>query len=264
MSEVQPAYAPPVQPTPGAPIPSAFVAVVSYTLRACLPAKRWFGVLLPCAGALLFGWLTLVADSSDQTEAFAHISRQGLFGLILPLACLVIGDAVLGADARAGTFQLTWLSPVSFATIAFGRWLGGWFVALVTVTPAFALAPIIAGQPEAAGPMAVAAATGSAAYIALFLLIGVLVKRSTIWALAVVLIGERLVGAALSGVGQISPMWEAQQTFVGLWDDGGHFIARDGMPDGTAAVVRLVLVTIICLGVATWRLGRMRPLSGDD
>jgi hypothetical protein len=238
--------------------------VVAYTLRACLPARRWLGVLLPCAGALLFGWLALALTNVTDEKAFAEIARNGLFGLILPLACLVIGDAVLGADARAGTFQLTWLSPVEFGTIAVGRWLGGWLVALVTVVPAFALAPVIAGVPEAAGPMALSAVFGSAAYIALFLLLGVLVKRSTIWSLAIVLVGERLVGAELSGIGQISPMWEAHQVLVGMWKAGGHYIARDSMPTGWGSVARLILITVVCLGVATWRLGRMRPLSGDD
>lgn len=258
------AYAPVPQVQAGSPIPSPFVSVVTYTLRACLPAKRWFGVLLPCAGALLFAWLTQLVDEFDQLEAFAETARLGLFGLILPLACLVIGDAVLGADARAGTFQLTWLSPVHFGTIAVGRWLGGWIVALVTIVPAFGVAALIGGQSEAAGALIIAAAAGSAAYIALFLLLGVLVKRSAIWSLAVVLVGERLVGGELSGVGQLSPMWQAQQTFAGLWEDSQEFILREGMPDGWAAVIRLAVITVICLGVATWRLGRMRPLSGDD
>ena len=54
------------------------------------------------------------------------MAEQGLFGLVVPLTCLVIGDAVLGADLRAGTFAFTWLSPVRFHTIAIARWLGGW------------------------------------------------------------------------------------------------------------------------------------------
>ncbi len=268
MSAPDPAAAgAPVAPAPpigaGArAIPAPFVAVVGYTLRACLPARRWFGVLLPCVGALVFGSLTGVFDP-PRFRAFADIAEQGLFGLIMPLTCLIIGDAVLGADVRAGTFQLTWLSPVNFGVIAVGRWLGGWMVALVTLVPALALSAVIGGVPEAAGPMAIAAIAGSAAYIALFLMLGVLVKRSAVWALAIVLIGERLLGAELTGVGQLSPMWEAEQTFAGLWDHGDRLL-REGMPDGWAAVIRLVLVGAVCLGVATWRLGRMRPFSGDD
>jgi hypothetical protein len=248
---------------PGRPIPAPFVALLGYTLRACLPARRWFLVLLPCLGALLFGWLAQFVDD-DEVEGFAHVAEQGIFGLIVPLTCLVIGDAVLSADVRAGTFQLTWLSPVNFGAIAGGRWLGGWLVALVTLVPALALAAVIAGVPEAAGPMAVGGMAGAAGYVALFLMLGVVVRRSTVWALAIVLLVERLLGAELSGVAQLSPLWESGQVLAGLWDEGGRHILREGVPQGWAAVVRLVLVTLICLAVATWRLPRMRPLAGDD
>ncbi len=243
------------------PLAPPFVAVVQYTLRACLPAKRWFGVLLPCVGAVLFGWLTVVYDSSDA-EAFASVAEGGLFRLILPLTCLIIGDAVLGADVRSGTFTLTWLSPVHFGVIAAGRWLGGWLVALVTLVPAMALAPLIAGVPDAALPMVAAATFGSAAYIALFVLIGVLVRRSALWSLAIVLIGEWLLGTNLTGIAQLSPLWEAQQTLAGLWDSG-DLVGRRGLPSGGGAIVRLVIITVVCLLVATWRLSRMRPVGGD-
>jgi hypothetical protein len=248
----------------GRPIRSPFAAVVLYTLQACLPLKRWLGVLLPCAGALLFGWMALLIDEEVEPFPLADIAEQGLFGLIVPLTCLVIGDAVLAADLRAGTFQLTWLSPVNFVTIAGGRWLGGWLVALVTLVPALMLATVIAGAGEAAGPIAVAGIFGSAAYVALFLMLGVLVRRSTIWALAVVVLVERLLGTELTGIAQLSPLWEAQQTFAGLWDEGGGEILRDGMPDGWSAVVRLVFLTVVFLAVTTWRMGHMRPVGGED
>ena len=253
---------PPVDSSAGARLPGPLVAVVGYTLRACLPVKRWFGVLLPCAGALLFGWLTQIDPGADA-PAFADVAEGGLFRLILPLTCLVIGDAVLGADVRAGTFPLTWLSPVPFRVIVVGRWLGGWLVALVTLVPAMALSAVVAGVPDAAGPIAVASATGAATYIALFLMIGVLVRRSALWSLAIVLLGEWLLGTPLTGIALVSPLWEAQQVFAGLWEDG-DLIVRNGMPSGWAAVVRLAILTAVALGVATWRVGRMRPVGGDD
>jgi ABC-2 type transport system permease protein len=255
---------PPVATTPssGRSLPGPFVAVVGYTLRACLPLKRWLGVLLPCAGALLFGWLTQFDDRADVV-AFADMAEGGLFRLILPLTCLVIGDAVLGADARAGTFSLTWLSPVPFRVIVAGRWLGGWLVALVTVVPAMALAALAAGVPDAAGPIAIAAAAGSAAYIALFLLIGVVVRRSALWSLAIVLLGEWLLGTPLTGIALVSPLWESQQAFAGLWD-GGSLILRSGMPSGGGAIVRLAVITLVTLVLAIWRVAHMRPLAGDD
>ena len=37
------------------------------------------------------------------------------------LTCLVLGDAILGAEVRSGVFAFTWLSPVSYRTIVAGR-----------------------------------------------------------------------------------------------------------------------------------------------
>ena len=48
--------------TAGARPRSRFGAIVGYTLRACFPPKRWAAILLPCAGALLFGLLTHAVD----------------------------------------------------------------------------------------------------------------------------------------------------------------------------------------------------------
>jgi hypothetical protein len=221
-------------------------------------------VLLPCLGAVLFGLLATVPDVRAE-RAFAAVAEQGLFGLIVPLTCLVIGDAVLGADMRAGTFPLTWLSPVPFRTIVLGRWLGGWLVAMVTLVPALALATVVAGVPDGAGPIVVAGAVGSAAYIALFVMIGVLARRAAVWSLAVVFLGERLLGGVLSGVAQLSPLWETQQAYAGLAEDaGGRRMLRDGMPDGWGAIVRLVLILVVTLAVATWRLKRLQPTGGDE
>jgi hypothetical protein len=248
----------------GRALPSPFVAIVGYTLRACLPAKRWFGVLLPCLGAVGFGWLATIVDAPIG-RAWAAVAQNGLFGLVLPLTCLVIGDAVLGADLRAGTFGFTWLSPVRFVTIAVGRWLGGFLVALVTLVPALALATVVAGVPEGAGAMAVAAAAGAAAYIGLFVMLGVLARRSAVWALAIVFLGERLIGGVLSGIAQVSPMWEAQQVYAGLSDAPGSVrLLREGTPNGWAAVIRLAAILVVTLAVATWRLANLRPTGGDE
>jgi hypothetical protein len=257
------AIVPMTQP-PGRRLPSPFVALVGYTLRACLPVRRWFGVLLPCAGALLFGWLS-ASDSRSAEAAFGDVAEIGLFGLVLPLTCLVIGDAVLGADIRAGTFPLTWLSPVGFGTIVVGRWLGGWIVALVSLVPALVLATVVAGVPDGAGAMAIAGAAGSAAYLGLFVMIGAAARRAAVWSLAVVFLGERLLGGVLSGIAQISPMWESQQVYAGLADDhGGGFLLRSGTPNGWSAVVRLAIVAIVTLAVASWRIRHLKPTGGDE
>ena len=101
------------------------VAIVArYALAACFPRRRRLGLLLPALGAVLFGLLARIVDPQVTADvALAGVAGAGLFGVILPIACLIIGDAVLGAEVRSGTLHFTWLSPVGFATITFGRWL---------------------------------------------------------------------------------------------------------------------------------------------
>ncbi len=97
----------------------------------------------------------------------------------------MIGDSVLGAEVRAGTFHFTWLSPTPTWKIVLGRWLGGAIVALVTIAPACALAAVVAGTPESAAPAFVAAAVGSVAYVAVFIAIASLTRRTAVWSLDV-------------------------------------------------------------------------------
>jgi len=242
-----------------------FVALVLYTWQSCMPPKRWLAILFPCAGALLFGLLARAVDNfSTRERAFANVAAEGIFSLVMPIAALVIGDAVLGAEVRGGTFHFTWLSPTPTWQIVTGRWIGGSVVALITIAPACALAAIVAGAPSAAGPAYIAAAVGSVAYVALFIAIGCITRRTAAWSLAIVFLVERLLGAALTGIAQLSPTWESRAIFVGYLDDPPSRLIRAGIPQGGDAVVRLAIVTIVALLVANWRMSHMRLSGASD
>lgn len=240
-------------------LPRPFVALFVYAVRICVPPKRTLVLALPCAGALLFGLLAHTVGDPTPAGRFNTISGA-LFGLVLPFACLVVGDAVLGAEVRTGTFGLTWLSPVPLSTIVLARWAAGWLVAAAALTPALVLSAAIAGVPEAVAPLALASITGTAAYIALFVFIGAAVRRAAWWSLGIVLLGERLLGAVLAGIAQFSPQWLAAMVYAGLVPDPGS-LERAGMPTGGAAVGRLVVLTVVFVSLAVWRIRRLRLTS---
>lgn len=239
---------------------SRLLAILVYTWQSCFPPKRWAAILLPCAGALLFGLLARAVDAGPD-GAFANVAAEGIFGLVMPIAALVIGDSVLGAEMRAGSFYFTWLSPAPTWQIVLGRWVGGSTVALVTIAPCAAAAAFIAGSPSSASAAFVAAAVGSVAYVAVFIAIGCLTRRTAVWSLAFVFLVERLLGAALTGIAQLSPTWESRAIFVGLLDNAPRRLQREGIPEGVDAIVRLLVVTAVVLVLANWRMRRLR-LSG--
>ena len=78
--------------TTTAPVRAPFSAVLGYTLRACLPARRRWALVIPCAAAVGFGLLSRLSDEPAD-QAFATVADVGLFSLLIPIACLVIGDA---------------------------------------------------------------------------------------------------------------------------------------------------------------------------
>jgi hypothetical protein len=241
-------------------LPRSFGALFAYAVRICVPPRRAALLALPCAGALLFGLLAHAIDDPTPAGRFNTVTGA-LFGLVLPLACLVVGDAVLGAEVRTGAFGLTWRSPVPFSTIVLARWSAGWLVAAGTLTPAMALSAAVAGVPEAVWPMALATMSGTAGYLALFVFIGAATRRAAWWSLGVVLLGERLLGGVLTGIAQLSPQWLATMVYAGLAPGGGT-LERAGMPTGNAAVARLGLLTVVFVLLAIWRIRRLR-LSGN-
>jgi ABC-type transport system involved in multi-copper enzyme maturation permease subunit len=210
----------------------------------------------------LFGLLAhAVHHFPTRERAFANVAAEGIFSLMMPIAALVIGDSVLGAEVRAGTFHFTWLSPTPTWQIILGRWLGGSAVTLVTIAPATALAAVVAGAAQSAGAAYLAAAVGSVTYVALFIAIGCITRRTAVWSLAIVFLVERLLGAALTGIAQLSPTWESRAIFVGFLDDPPTRLIRAGIPQGGNALVRLAAVTLVALLLANWRMKHMR-LSG--
>jgi ABC-type transport system involved in multi-copper enzyme maturation permease subunit len=242
---------------------SSLLAIVSYTLRSCIPPRRWAALLGTCVGMLLFGALSHAVNRRPEW-AFAVVSAEGILGLTVPIAALVVGDAILGAEVRAGTFHFTWLTPTPVWQIVLGRWIGGSIVVVAVVAPTVALAAVVADAPGLIGPIVLAASVEAVSYLAFFIAIGCITRRAAVWSLAFVFLVERLLGAALTGIAQLSPTWESRAILTGLMDDAPVRLYREGIPDAWSAVGRLALITIVVLALAAWRMRHLRLAGAAD
>ena len=74
---------------------------------------------------------------------------------------------------------------------------------------------------------------------------------------------EQLLGGALSGVAQLSPLWESRAAFIGLSDVRAD-LERSGIPNGTDALVRLAIITAVALLLANWRLRTLKLTGSAD
>jgi hypothetical protein len=85
-----------------------------------------------------------------------------------------------------------------------------------------------------------------------------------VWSLAFVFLVERLLGAALTGIAQLSPTWESRAIFVSYSDRAPSRLIREGIPHGAGAIVRLLLVSLIALAIANWRMHHLRLSGASD
>lgn len=251
--------------SPGRARPAVRLPVlVGYVYRACLPRRRRAVLALPCVAILGAGLLALTAsDESIPHEGFARVSDVLIFGLALPLGALVIGDAVLGAEVRSGTLAFSWLTPARPWELAVARWFGGWTIALVTLVPAAAVAAVIAGAGDHADAIALGAAAGTGAHVALFVAIGALTRRAAVWSLAILLLVERLLGAVLSGVAQLSPTWLGRAVYTDFATVPADLV-RSGIPAGWSAVGRLAVLVVVFLALTVWGLRNLELTGARD
>jgi ABC-type transport system involved in multi-copper enzyme maturation permease subunit len=243
---------------------SAALAIVDYTLRACLPTKRRLGLVLLAGVTVLFGLLARGSDEPVAAVAVFDTTAFAMFFLVLPIAALVVGDAVLGAEIRSGVFAFTWLSPARLTTILLGRWVAGTVMTCAVLVPAAVLAAAIGGAPEIGGAFALATAAGAACYLAVFLAIGATFRRAPAVSLVYVFLVERLLGAALSSIAQISPGWLAAGVLSASVEGLSEDQIRSGVPQGGGAVARLVVVGAIALLLALRGLRRLRIAGAAD
>jgi hypothetical protein len=105
--------------------------------------------------------------------------------------------------------------------------------------------------------------TGAAAYVGVFVLIGCTTRRAAVWSLAFAFLVERLLGSVLAGIAQLSPTWEARAVFTDL-GPSASFLHRSGIPEGWGAVIRLALIAVVSLVLASRRLGRLQLTGAAD
>ena len=74
---------------------------------------------------------------------------------------------------------------------------------------------------------------------------------------------ERLLGANLSGIAQLTPSWVARAAFVGL-TDAQESLVREGIPHGTGALVRLCFISAVALILTSTKLRSLKLTGSSD
>ncbi len=155
--------------------------------------------------------IALAIRAADLVEAdrTVAITRDLLGGyglnLVVPVTALVFASAAFGDPTDDRTMVYLWLTPLP-------RWrlvAAGWAAALTVAAPVAVLPVVLAAALAGADGRLVGAAAAGAAlatmgYTAVFLGLGLLVRRALAWGLAYVLIWELAVARISKGAARLS------------------------------------------------------------
>ncbi len=207
------------------PAPPTGWAAVRAADRSCsagaLRGKRLFGLgALTCLPLLV--QLALLVWGEGRGSSFASFADRvsdAYLHVIVPLSLVFLGTAAFGDEWEGGTANYVLGVPVSRVLLVAGRYLASVRRALLLVLPALALLYVLCVAPHQGAfahylPDALAVlgyvTLAVLAYTAVFLYLGLWLRRSIMSAFLYVLVFEGLIGNLPSGFASLSISFHAR------------------------------------------------------
>lgn len=193
--------------------------------------------------AVLLGILVRSRSVFDRPDAAWRLVDNYGLSVLVPVVALVFASAVLGDPAEDGTLVYLWLRPVPRWQLAL---VAG--AAALTVSVPLAVAPTVAASvlSGAGGRLVLGATCGAllaaAAYTAVFVGLGLRVRRALAWGLAYLVIWEQAVARIAKGAARLSISVTSRTVDARL---AGHDpLPRNAMSMPVALVVPLVFTAL--------------------
>ena len=254
---------------------TAFLAITRVTIRQTLRPRRALGLGLLALSAAVTYLLAVVGSTAggsstqfkqDQAfDIFVGITIGTFMNIVVPVVTLIIATSVLGDERRDNTMSFLVLRPINRFTIAFAKVCAG-FAESYAITGLGALALGFIGAMRVGSfdyfvPLLVATAVATAAYAAVFVPLGYLLKRATLIGLTYVFIWENGIGAAVPAVAALSPWRIGMSAMAGLapdrfLDELPGFAIGSLTPGAGGAVVKAIVLTVLAAAAVAATLQR--------
>ena len=186
-------------------------------------------------------------------EFTIDLFRELIVPTLLPIVVLLPATAAFGNELEDGTLPYLLMKPVSRLRLVLGKYAAVLLVTIPALLIGLATTTLIASRGPAAGDLGrvlIAMAGASAAAVALlgavFLLVSLLIPRALLAGMIYIFAWESLLGRFLPGVRAISSREHALQVFDG--------ILNDDFPAASNAALTMLVVAVVCLLLAVWRL----------
>lgn len=212
-----------------------------------------FLALLASVG-LVVGLAIGVGDVFDRLDAGTNLINAFGLSLYAPVATLVLASAALSDPIDDGTMVYLWLRPMGRWKIGLGALLATWTVTLpLVLVPMVGMAVLSGGGPSLVRGTLLAGSLAVIAYGALFVLLGLWVRRALIWGLAYILLWEGFVAIAGDNAQRLAIRSYTRSL---LSDATGVDLFLADISVSASVIVPLV-VAALAFGLTAWRLRKM-------
>lgn len=255
---------------------TAFLAIVGVTVRQTMRLRRALGLLMlagsPAGIYLLFMIGTrnspdsLALQRETAFEASIVLAVTVFMNIVLPVVTLIVATSVMGDERRDNTMSFLVLRPIRRFTIGAAKIAAAFLEAFaVTGTGAAAFGILVGIKIETFDylvPLLVGTAVATAAYAAIFVPLGYLLKRATLIGLTYVFVWENGIAAAVPAVASLSPWRIGVSAMAGLApSDFFELVPTDFAlgslsPGAGGAVVKVAVLMVLSAGFMAMILRR--------
>jgi ABC-2 type transport system permease protein len=233
--------------------PSVTAVLFRVMLQAQLTKARVLGLLALGAIGVLTGLAIGASDLVDHQLAGARFVDTFGLALLAPVATLVFASAALGDPHEDGTLVYLWLRPVSRWRIVAVAVTSSIVVTWPIVVVPLVLAALATGSPDDLAAGTVGAATlAIVVYSAVFVALGLVVRRALMWGLLYILIWEGFVAQANASAARLAIRSYTRSLFAELSD---VYLRRADIAVAAAWIVPLVIAALAIV-YASRRLAR--------
>ncbi len=240
---------------------TAFLALVSVTLRGLLGRRRTLLMVLLAALPVLVGLLIRLGGGRNDAP---EILDTLMIRTVLPLIALVVGTATIGSEIEDGTVVFLLAKPIARWRIALAKLaVAAGLTAALTVPPVVATGLLVGGfggdSVSTAFGLALATIAGGVAYAVAFTALGVVTGRALIVGLGYTLLWEGVLAGLLEGTRFLS----IRQATLGL---AAALTGSDVGVDVLEPAVSALILAVVVVGgfvLTTRLLSRFQVRSAD-
>ncbi|NNE94457.1 MAG: hypothetical protein HKN24_00330 [Acidimicrobiales bacterium] len=232
---------------------SSFLAIYRLVLRHQLTRGRIILITVAIGLSGLLGFL-IRNDGDARSAIVAFVSVAGL-GLIIPVISLLLGGGAMGDWHNDETMVYVWLRPVRRLVVAAGAVAAAATVAIPANLLPMVAAVVLSQQAGDGVLWATTAATitVTVAYVAVFTLLGLLVRKPLPFGLIYIFIWEFFISRAADGAARFSINSYGASMLSRATDVSLDFAGRAEW----ATIVIPAAIIVVAVGLAAVRLQRM-------